>query len=376
MSLIENITNNFNTTKKAAMYYKVEPFYTNVDSYTHTNNWEILQSIKILNEKGYAVDLIDRGNHNWTPNKTYDLFLGLGVGNTGKNFVRHANISGAKKKVLLSMGPQPDVSNELVLERYKMFEERTGYNAPPMRTVAQVTGEEFIKIADTADFIFNIGEKDTCSYNSFLKYGKPVLNFLPSVSPLLHFNPEWLQTRDINSFLCFAGNGFICKGVDLLVESFLDNPSKTLHICGPNTEAAFFNYYGEKINSAPNIFYHGFVKPGGESFNQLSSKCSFVIFHSAAEGCCTSVATAIKAGLVPVINPWTGINITDEGISMKEGGDIIKTITEAVNKASAMSDNKYKQFLEKTIEKSKLFSQESFTKTYTEALELVIGEDE
>ena len=376
MSLIENITNNFNTTKKAAMYYKVEPFYTNVDSYTHTNNWEILQSIKILNEKGYAVDLIDRGNHNWTPNKTYDLFLGLGVGNTGKNFVRHANISGAKKKVLLSMGPQPDVSNELVLERYKMLEERTGYNAPPMRTVAQVTGEEFIKIADTADFIFNIGEKDTCSYNSFLKYGKPVLNFLPSVSPLLHFNPEWLQTRDINSFLCFAGNGFICKGVDLLVESFLDNPSKTLHICGPNTEAAFFNYYGEKINSAPNIFYHGFVKPGGESFNQLSSKCSFVIFHSAAEGCCTSVATAIKAGLVPVINPWTGINITDEGISMKEGGDIIKTITEAVNKASAMSDNKYKQFLEKTIEKSKLFSQESFTKTYTEALELVIGEDE
>jgi hypothetical protein len=374
MSLIENITNNFNTTKKAAVYYKVEPFYTNVGSYTHTNNWEILQSIKILNEKGYAVDLIDRGNHDWTPNKTYDLFLGLGVGNTGKNFVRHANISGAKKKVLLSMGPQPDVSNELVLERYKMFKERTGYNAPPMRTVAQVTGEEFIKIADTADFIFNIGEKDTCSYNSFLKYGKPVLNFLPSVSPLLHFNPEWLQTRDINSFLCFAGNGFICKGVDLLVESFLDNPSKTLHICGPNTEAAFFNYYGEKINSAPNIFYHGFVKPGGESFNQLSSKCSFVIFHSAAEGCCTSVATAIKAGLVPVINPWTGINVTDEGISMKEGGDIIKTITESVNKVSVINAGQYKQFLEKTLEKSKLFSQDSFTKTYTEALDVVIGE--
>jgi hypothetical protein len=374
MSLIENITNNFHTTKKAAMYYKVEPFYTNVDSYTHTNNWEILQSIKILNEKGYAVDLIDRGNHNWTPNKTYDLFLGLGVGNTGKNFVRHANISGAKKKVLLSMGPQPDVSNELVLERYKMFKERTGQNAPPMRTVAQVTGEEFIKIADTADFIFNIGEKNTYSYNSFLKYGKPVLNFLPSVSPLLHFDPEWLQTRDINSFLCFAGNGFICKGVDLLVESFLNNPSKTLHICGPSTEAAFFNYYGEKINSAPNIVYHGFVKPGGESFNQLSSKCSFVIFHSAAEGCCTSVATAIKSGLVPVVNPWTGINVTDEGISMKEGGDIIKTITESVNKVSAINADQYKQFLEKTLEKSKLFSQDSFTKTYTEALDVVIGE--
>ena len=210
MSLIENITNNFNTTKKAALYYKVEPFYTNVNSYTHTNNWEILQSIKILNEKGYSVDLIDRGNHNWTPRQTYDLFLGLGVGNSGKNFVRHATVSGAKKKVLLSMGPQPDISNSLVLKRYEMFNERTGLHAPPMRTVAQVTGEEFIKIANTADYIFNIGEKDTPSYKSFLKYGKPVLNFLPSVSPSLHFNRDWLQTRDINSFLCFAGNGFIC----------------------------------------------------------------------------------------------------------------------------------------------------------------------
>ena len=35
---------------------------------------------------------------------------------------------------------------------------------------------------------------------------------------------------------------------------------------------------------------------------------------------------------------------------------------------------KYKQFLEKTLEKSKLFSQDSFTKTYTEALDVVIGE--
>lgn len=372
MSLIENITNNFNTTKKAALYYKVEPFYTNVNSYTHTNNWEILQSIKILNEKGYSVDLIDRGNHNWTPRQTYDLFLGLGVGNSGKNFVRHATVSGAKKKVLLSMGPQPDISNSLVLKRYEMFNERTGLHAPPMRTVAQVTGEEFIKIANTADYIFNIGEKDTPSYKSFLKYGKPVLNFLPSVSPSLHFNRDWLQTRDINSFLCFAGNGFICKGVDLLVESFLNNPTKQLNICGPKTEGAFFNYYGESINNAPNIKYHGFVEPGGPVFNALAAKCSFVVFHSAAEGCCTSVATAIKAGLVPIINSWTGINITDQGILMEEEGDIIKTITDSVNKASKISRDKYETFLENTLEKSKLFSQESFTKSYSTALGVVL----
>ena len=170
MNLIENITNNFKTTKKAALYYKTEPFFTNVSNYVHTNNWEILQSIKILNERGYSVDLIDRSCHIWNPKSSYEIFLGLGVGNTGRNFVRHAKASNAKHKILLSMGPQPDISNKLVHQRYEMFSQRTGHSAPPMRTVSEVTGENFLKIIDTADYVFNIGEKGIPSYNSFLKY--------------------------------------------------------------------------------------------------------------------------------------------------------------------------------------------------------------
>ena len=79
MSLIENIGGI--SAKNAALFYKTEPF-RNIDAvrnYVHTNNWEIIQSIKILNECGYSVDLIDRDNHNWTSTKTYDIFLGLGV---------------------------------------------------------------------------------------------------------------------------------------------------------------------------------------------------------------------------------------------------------------------------------------------------------
>ena len=88
------------------------------------------------------------------------------------------------------MGPQPDISNKLVLERYEMFNKRTGHIAPPMRTVEDVTGDKFIEISETADFIFNIGEKNTRSYNSFTSYGKPVLNFYPSISPAVIYNTE------------------------------------------------------------------------------------------------------------------------------------------------------------------------------------------
>lgn len=371
-ALIENISSKtVPVTRHAAMYYKTEPFYTDISRYTHTNNWEIVRAIEILNSKGFSVDLIDRDNHNWTPNKVYDLFLGLGVGNSGKNYARYAKASKAKVKVLLSMGPQPDISNELVVERYKEFNKRSGMNAPAMRTVSDVIGDKFIEIISETDFIFNIGEKGNQSYNSYKKYGKPVLHFYPAVSPVVSYNPAWKTTRNRNSYLCFAGNGLICKGVDVVTEAFLNDPDKILHICGP-AEDSYFRYYGDKIKSSKNIKYHGFVEPGGDKFNMLASECSYVIFHSSAEGCCTSVATAMKAGLVPVINPWTGILVNDCGISMSEGGDVIQTIKCTINKASLMTEQEYNQLVQSTLRKVNIFSQESYTESYTVAIEEVI----
>tara|TARA_R110000824_G_scaffold4503_2_gene21763 strand:+ start:6998 stop:8128 length:1131 start_codon:yes stop_codon:yes gene_type:complete len=357
------------TTKRAAMYYKTEPLYTNIDLYVHTNNWEILQAIRLLNKRGYTVDLIDRKYENWRADSPYDLFLGLGVGNRGRCFPDLARSSQAPTKILLAMGPQPDVSNELVLRRYKMFNERTKSSAPPMRTVQDVTGDKFLELVDTADCIFNIGEKDTPSYNSYLPYNTPVINFLPSTSPKVGFAPNWLDTRNLNSYLCFAGNGFICKGVDVVVESFLKDSTKELHICGPPTETAFFEHYGDTIRNAPNIYYHGFIEPGAAAFNQLASHCAFVLFHSAAEGCCTSVATAMRAGLVPIINAWTGILVDGIGIDLPEEGDIIQTITDATTMASSMDLADYSALVQGTLQKSLLFSQESFTKSYGKALD-------
>lgn len=372
--LIENIvlknSHSF-PNKRAALYYKTEPFYTDVNRYVHTNNWEILKSIEVLNEKGFIVDLIDRNNNSWRPNKKYDLFLGLGAGNSGKNFARYSELSKAKARVLLAMGPQPDVSNELVLKRYEMFYKRTGHYAPPMRTVTEVTGQKFIEIIENTDFIFSVGEKNTASYNSYVGYKKPVLNFYPAVSPAVFFDDSWRKRRDQNQFLCFAGNGFICKGVDMVLESFLKDETKFLHICGPE-EQAFFSYYGSKIKNSKNIKYHGFIQPGASVFNELASKCSFVVFHSSSEGCCTSVATSIRAGLVPIINPWTGLNVEDVGIEMSDDGDIIEIISKSVEKARKIEKENYDIMLDKTLKKSELFTQKSYEESYSSAIDEVI----
>lgn len=381
MKIIENIKlqNNLNPNKHVAMYYKTEPFYTDINRYVHTNNWEIYKAVEILASLGYSIDLIDRSNHDWKPSKEYDLFLGLGVGNTGRLFSEYSRRSKAKKSVLLSMGPQPDISNKLVLERYSDFEKRTGHYAKPMRLVDMVIGDKFKEIESHADFVFNIGEKDNNSFKSLKNYGSgmKVLNFFPGISPRVKFENSWLSSRKRNNFLCFAGNGFICKGVDILVESFLKNENNNLHICGPSSEKSFFDYYGEKIQNSKNIFYHGFIEPGAEKFNELSALCAYVIFNSAAEGCCTSVATAMKSGLVPVINPWTGINIDSSvGISINEDGNKIENTMIAIEKAINVNVEDYKELTINTLNKSTLFSQASFEKSYLSCIQKVITSEE
>lgn len=378
MNLVQGITKEgVQVNKYAAMYYKTEPFYTNIDDYKHTNNWEILKAVEILCDLGFSVDLIDRGCKNWSPNKEYDLFLGLGVGNSGDQFVKYSKSSRAKKRVLIAQGPQPDTSNRKVLDRYAMFHSRTGVKAPPMRTVDKVCGENFLEIVENTDYILCIGEKGTESYNSFLSYGKPVLEYYPAVTNRVSFNEKWFETRNSNEFLCFAGNGFICKGVDLLVESFLKSPDKKLHICGPRSEPSFFRYYEEKIKNSSNIFFHGFVTPGGKEFNHLASVCSYVIFHSAAEGCCTSVVTAMKAGLVPIVNSWTGILINDkkDGVLMREhtsSEHIINEIQKSLEYASKLSKEGYVAMVENNNIHTQIFGQESYLKSYESCIRKIL----
>tara|TARA_B100001094_G_scaffold170821_1_gene165232 strand:- start:20721 stop:21857 length:1137 start_codon:yes stop_codon:yes gene_type:complete len=361
--------------RRAAMYYKTEPLVSGI-GYHHTNNWEIVRAIQILNSRGFVVDLIDRTNGDWSPTHRYDLFLGLGVGNSGSRFAEYARRSGANKKILLAMGPQPDVSNKRTLARYDAFRERTGIHAPPMRTVNDVVGKSFTKIIEQTSDIFIIGEKGTKSYESFVGYEKPVSSFYPAVSSDVKFYESWKDTRVMSEFLCFAGNGLICKGVDLVVEAFLRDPSKKLHICGPH-EKSFFDAYSDKITSSKNIEYHGFVMPGKEKFNQLSSKCSFVVFHPSAEGCCTSVATAMKAGLVPIINGWTGIHVSNHSNGITMSDDLTTAIDEIslrCEEAASMTKKQYDSMLEKSHLQSGRFSQDSFTKSYSSCIDRVINE--
>ena len=359
--------------RKAAMLFKTEPFYSDISSYTHTNNWEILSSIDLLSDRGFSVDLIDRDNSDWRPSESYDIFLGLGVGNSGKHYVEYSKSSQAKLRVLLAMGPVPDVTNEKLYERYNNFKQRTGKSLDVMRLATEVSGQKFKDIMNNTDAIFSIGGRNTKSYDSFVNLGKPVYSFYPSTSPKVYYEENWLGTRRTTNFLCYMGNGMIGKGVDVILESFIKRPDLKLHICGPR-EQQFHSHYGKIISEAPNVKFHGFIEPGGPLFNQLASLCSFSILHSSTEGCCTSIATTMRAGLVPIINEWCGIKGADQIFSYMRDENIPFEIESSIDIASSLTNTEYEEKVRKTLVLSEDYTQASFVKSYGDSLDKLLGD--
>lgn len=365
---IEGLNSDYkNLPYKALLYYKATPFTNKkfVEEYKHTNYWENIEMVRILNKFGFEVDVVDRGARNFIPKNRYHLFIGMGSGDSGKNFDKYAAVLPGATKILYATTTEPNLKNKLAIKRYQEFEDRTGIEAEPMRTVKQLN---FNRSIQHTDYIFCFSEKDNFSFESYKKFNKPIMEIAPPVSPAIRFNPTWLKTRNRNHFLCLAGHGSIYKGIDLLVEAFKQMPDKKLTICGPENETAFFDVYGPIIKKSQNIHYEGFIHIGGERFEQLGAECSFIINHSASEGVCTSVASGMRAGLIPIVNPESGNSTNDFGFLMEDKADYIADIINTVQKASKLSNDDYIKRVYKTLEYATNYSQAAFTSTFAKAL--------
>lgn len=359
--------------RRALLYFKTEPFVMpwKVRGYAHTNLWEIVEMVRALNRYGYVVDVVDRDAKRFQPEDIYDLFLGLGAGHSGKRFSQYARRLSGATKILIAAGPEPRLSNQLVLEQYDRFNRRHGSNVPAMRLTEGIDFESF---AQDADYFMPIGEPHTFCPQSYEALGKPVLNYMPSSSPAVRFLPEWFETRSKKTFLCFAGDGFICKGVDVVVDAFAQMPDWEVHICGPRSEPAFFEVLGAKLAASKNVQYEGFVEIGGPRFEALMARCAFVVFASSAEGCATSVATVLRAGLLPIVTRETGIDVGRFGCYIEgDKENLVDDTVRACRAATEMPEAEYRQRVWDCLGDSLKYTQASFTESFDAAIRTVLS---
>ena len=110
----------------------------------------------------------------------------------------------------------------------------------------------------------------------------------------------------------------------------------------------------------------GFVNVASKEFDEITSKCSYVILLSASEGIATSVSTCMRRGLIPVVTRESGVDTGDFGYRIED-----LSIDSIKKQISGISKSSKKEFIERSIKTymdSFKYTQESFSFSFRKAL--------
>ena len=350
------------------LYYKTDPLFSKKlrESYRHTNNTEILEIIRLFNQFGFCVDVIDR-DASWDDIKPllkqeYTVYFANAAGNSAR---LHAEISmkiNAHCRIYYAAGPEPGYSNELVHKRHAEFDGRTGSICVRRRILKDANFQERLS---NIDAIFYVGNEFSAS--TFRRVSSiPSFPILPSTSPMLTLDMAALKKKTAKSFLYLGGNGLICKGLDLVLEAFDGLHHLTLDVCGPPDEADFWEYYRPLLKRNPQIRFHGFVDVTGRLFREITSRTAFNVFPSCSEGCATSVVTAMRRGVIPVVTYEVGVDVGTFGFELNAATvDDIRRVVLNLSELPQLELNR--RILDTYLESSR-YSIEGFKNSLSQAL--------
>lgn len=309
----------------ALVYFKSDIFFSNLifKMNTHTNNIEIKVLCETLKEMNYNVYLVDRDARieeiDKLKKKNFEIFISNASGNSAKfhdYIIKHFSI---KKKILYASGPEPHFSNELVLERYKNFDKKYNCLSIKRRIVDIKKNKNRLKKIDS---IFYIG--NDFSRSSYEKYQIPLYQLLPIINNKCLLTEDEIRKKKSTNVVYVGGTGLICKGLDIVIDAFLELPDFRLDIFGPSNENDFWNIYRNKIKGK-NIFFHGFVSPNSSLFRSIVKKATYHVNCPAAEGMATSILFTNSFGVIPIVSENSGIDIQNFGYEIKnEKNSIIK----------------------------------------------------
>jgi hypothetical protein len=253
---------------------------------------------------------------------------------------------------MYALGPEPKQSNKWAEDRYvSYFWRHSKEKYMKMRRI--ITKLDIDEVMKYTDVILTNG--NDYIQQTYAKFGKPMHRVWLSTHPDL--KPDNLP-KDQKSFLYFGGNGNIVKGLDLAIEAVTGTDIQ-LYICAePESE------YCPKL--PPNVHPMGFVKVGSKEFQNLTSKCGYVILPSSSEGCATSVTTCMRRGLVPIVTKETGVDVGNFG-------HIIHThcppvIREDLIDISNTHPWEFMRRSKDTFKESGKYTQENFIRTFNEAI--------
>jgi glycosyltransferase involved in cell wall biosynthesis len=176
------------------------------------------------------------------------------------------------------------------------------------------------------------------------------------------------------NFLWFNSNGFVHKGLDLVLEAFAGMPEFHLTVCGPikdEVEKPFEKAFYKELYHTPNIHTAGWVEDASVEFLQIANSCSGVIGASCSEGGGGSIISCMQAGLIPIVNYESSVEIGSFGILLPDCS--VESIRHCVRSFASLSADVLQEKAKRAWEfASTNHSRQRFTDEYKKVAKAII----
>lgn len=349
--------------KRALLSYLTLPVMEELNSkkiVRFSNSGIALSWVRVLNELGYTVDIINWDDKEYVPQREYDLVVFHG----GKNFNNvYPALKGKPKIIHFLTGSYWRFNNSAEDARIKDFERRHKIKVERDRYIHAPEDP----VNEVADGIIVLG--DPSMRNTYPEKYSLVLTINNGSCPDKHFRKiKKNYAGSKHNFLFFAGSGNIHKGLDLLIDSFkdLDEHLYIVTVLDKKVLAVF-----KQELKLPNIHLIGQVEMRSAQFYELMDKCAYAILPSCSEGQAGSVVEAMNQGLIPIVSKETRLDTGSFGVTLKNNS--IKCIKETVHHMAMLETTNVKKLSRLTRQAVKKdHSPKKFRKDLKKAVEQVL----
>ena len=328
---------------------------------SHTHFWESRQIAKTFLDMGYAVDAISYRNSRFVPEKKYAFFVSART-----NFQRIAHLLNQDCVKIVHLDMAHWVTNNYAAHQrcFNLHQRRSA-----VIKNYKLQDENFA--IENADYGTVLGNEFTLNTYS---YAKKTLFRIPL--PTCVTFPSFLDKNYgfcKKYFLWFGSGGLVHKGLDLVLEAFLQMPELNLTVCGPiDREEDFKKVYFKELYQTTNIETIGWVDIESKAFEGILKRCIGLVYPSCAEGGGGSVLTCMQGGLIPIITYETSVDVQEEyGVLLESAS--IEEIKRAVRYIAGLSEDALKQMSHRSRAFAATYhTTEGYSKRHREIIETIL----
>jgi glycosyltransferase involved in cell wall biosynthesis len=328
---------------------------------SHEQYWKTIAMAQTFVDLGYEVDVIHTQNQQFTPWKRYDVVV-----DTRFSLERlHPYLSSDCIKIFHCDTAHIVFHNAAEMNRTLALQERKGVTVPPNRFERPNLGVEY------ADYITTCGNEFTIRTYQYAK--KPIFRLPITVEQMW----PWPEEKDFEAnrhrFIWFASRGMVHKGLDLVLEAFAEMPQYQLTVVGPvEDEPEFVKLYRKELYYTANITLAGWLDKTSSRFKHLLDQCVGHVFTSCSESGAACVLETMGAGVIPIVNWESSVDVDDFGILLKSPS--VADIKEGVQTVANLPVSELKRRAMKAWQKVQTsYTREKFAESYRELVQAILA---